>query len=189
MPGLNKEKLKWVVVIALVVIAIFILSSFSSGKSDFLSLLTQNKEKVGYGEVLLMLSNSSSICVVEDVTNTKDPIRKNIMDCGVNFASTIPLTGRAFYIYIIEGRSCYSPEKVSPLEDCLTEIKQKKCFVIFVGSKEKYRIDSYSYLLVVPVGKTLREGECEVVPVGEGNLNISSLNTSTFEENRVQNVS
>ena len=116
---------------------------------------------IGYGRALEKLTNASDICIVEDV-NVRDPVRKNIMMCGVNLASSAPKYGKHIYAYAIEGSKCYRVEGEASIAECLSEIKRKGCFIVLIGSENAYSQESYENMLVIPVGKEISERDCTI---------------------------
>lgn len=161
----SKEMLKWILTFALIGISVFLIYNYSKINTTYNieSLLKENKKQVGYAEALQYLTKSEKICIVEDITGTQDPIRKNIMDCGINFASTLPIYEKNMKIYAVENGKCFSSEGEREIPICSNEIKEQNCFVFFIASNETIKIESYENMLLVPVGEKLKETECMII--------------------------
>ena len=117
-------------------------------------------EKKGYAESLGEMTNSTLLCIVEDISKTKDPIRKNIMNCGVNIASTAPLYGKNVSVYAIEDNVCYDKNGRKSINKCYDEIAKSKCFVMYIEKGNEF--DSYSNMMIIGVNETFNEKGCEI---------------------------
>ncbi len=146
----NKEEIiKWGVVLVLVLIAGYLVYSYSQS-FDISKSLREGKKQASYEESLNSLSNSPRVCIVELLDKNEEQRRRNIMNCGVNFASTLPLYGKKLDVYVIENNVCYYTEGEKGVKDCFNEIKDKGCFVIEI--KGKGEVETYNNMISIPVG-------------------------------------
>ena len=161
----NKPEMeKWVIVIAMTILAIYLIYTYVSGSKqvefNIKQELINKMEKGGYAEALERMSNSTEICIVEKLDKTEDPVRRNIMNCGVNIASTAPSYGKNVSAYAIEGGKCYYTGGEKSIESCYTEIVEKGCFVMYI--EEGSTFESYSNMLIIGVNETFNEKGCEI---------------------------
>ena len=156
----NTDKIKWVVVIALFVIAIFLIYNSFSKKEDLRERFISLTKKSGYGDSLEGLTNAPSICIVEDVDGVVDPVRKNIFTCGVNLASSSPQFNKSVYAYAFEFNKCFSEKGERSVDDCINEIKNRGCFVFYLEEGESF--ESYENMIIMGVGEELGDLGCKI---------------------------
>jgi hypothetical protein len=125
------------------------------GNGDFFF----GRAEVGYSTANSQLQSSDSVCLVENISNLVDPTRMNVMNCGIDFASSLGGI-KGVEAYVIEDESCTSMAGVRGILDCAREIHANGCYIIFVGNVTGPR--TLDGLVYVPIGKTYGNGSCSV---------------------------
>ena len=116
------DRFKWLIVILLVVVAI--------GFGAYLYYLSL---PITMDEYLSKLSKADSVSIVMDLRTVDDPgVRAKILQCGVDFAGSVPLGGKQVYIYALdENGTCivsYPDEEhngtlvYKSVDECLKEM-------------------------------------------------------------------
>ncbi len=153
------------IIIAAVVILIFIgfYAYIHSGKiRDLL-----NRPKDSLHNFAKSVEKANKVIIVEDVSNTKDPYRQNIMQCGVDYATSVGAIGKNISVYILENGICYTLEKGESKKlsegECLHDIESQNAPIIYIEKGEGIG-DSYKDLLYVKVGENYTRGECSILP-------------------------
>ncbi len=163
-----KDTEKWAIVLVLVIIAIYLAYSYyvsnnyqnEENEFNIKENLLKNMKKIGYAEALEKMTNSSEICIIEDLKKSNDTIRQNIMNCGINIASTAPKYGKNISAYAIEDNICYNAEGKTSVEECYKEIIEKECFVMYV--EEGNQFNTYENMIDIGVNETFNEKGCEI---------------------------
>lgn len=161
----KKELLKWIAVLILVFAAAYLLLSFYNNKSEDIDIkqqLSLEFEKVGYFESLESLSKSKKVCIIEDIEGLVDPVRGNVMNCGIKIASTAPLQGINITAFALENNGCYSANGKKSEQECYSQIIDSGCFVFYIGSDKIHKVDSYSKMIVLPISEELDEQACQI---------------------------
>jgi hypothetical protein len=112
-----------------------------------------------YSSANAQLQSSDSVCLVENISNLVDPARMNVMNCGIDFASSLGGI-KDVEAYVIEGESCTSMAGVRTIGECAREIHANGCYIIFVGNVTGPR--TLDGLIYVPIGGTYVNNSCSV---------------------------
>jgi hypothetical protein len=118
------------------------------------------RDGVSYSDANSQLQSAASVCLVENISGLVDPIRKNVMDCGIDFASSLGGI-KGVDAYVIEGSECTSLNGVGAIADCAREIHAKGCYIIFIG-KNDTAPKTLNGLVYVPIGESDVNGSCSV---------------------------
>jgi len=113
------DTVKWLIVICIVILSVLL-----AGYYYYISL------PISMDEYLIKLQQSKTLSIVMDLRGAYDNrTRHNILQCGVDFAGSIPLGGKEITIYSLDndGRCIvsYPDEPIVTnltVEECLKEI-------------------------------------------------------------------
>lgn len=66
---------------------------------------------------------ASEVFIIQDLRDVNsDIIRKNIQQCGIDFAGSMGLAGKNITIFALEGNECTTLDGIVELNDCLDKI-------------------------------------------------------------------
>lgn len=104
--------------------------------------------KVDEQTFIELFSQSQKVIVLMDVRGVTDPIiKKNIFQCGVDFASSSGLVTKNVTYYSLGEVGCVTPEGEKNFDYCFNEIKKSMTIHIEKGDKTEY----YQNSLVVGI--------------------------------------
>ena len=153
------EKIKILVLAFLVLAAAYLAYSYL-GTTDETSL--KLGAEVNAGTFSAILANASSVFIVMDVRNVSDPVvRKNIMQCGVDFAgsSGLALKNQTFYSFDSD-QGCYTIEGFYPVEYCLRQMESDGGIALYVRQGNSSRF--YTNAVMVGMGTNYTSNGCSI---------------------------
>jgi hypothetical protein len=112
-----------------------------------------------YSSANAQLQSAESVCLVENISGLVDPTRMNVMNCGIDFASSLGGI-KDVEAYVIEDKSCTSMAGVRTIGDCAREIHANGCYILFIGNVTGP--ETLDGLIYVPIGETYANGSCSV---------------------------
>ena len=126
------DRIKWAVVIVIVVAGIAI-----GGYYYYLSL------PISADEYFVRLQDASTLSIVMDLRGAPDnQTRVKIMQCGVDFASSVPLGGKNITIYSMDDTTCIVSYPNESMQQYDTKGKDNYCL------KEMYTTDMTIFIHV-----------------------------------------
>jgi hypothetical protein len=106
------------------------------------------------------LSASDTVFLIEDLRGAVEPARTNIMQCGVDFASSQKLANKKLVIFAFEGNDCYALEGIGTVDNCLSQIKNSPVIQIKQGNVTQTVF--YKMKAVVNVGAEYTKNDCSI---------------------------
>jgi hypothetical protein len=106
---------------------------------------------------------SNTVYLVQDLVNANASVRKNIQQCGIDFAGSPGLATKDQKIYAFEGGQCYGfdSSKSTTINKCLLEIKNQPEAVVFY-IRQGFESKFYTRGILVGLGKDYTRGDCNV---------------------------
>lgn len=132
------------------------------------------------------LMAAQNVFIIQDLRNvTNDTIRKNIQQCGIDFAGSSGLVDKNLSIFAFEGDKCTSLDGIVDINICLDKLKFAN---ITIQIKQADKTLIYKNKLLVGIGKNYPSKSCSIsvqqtettTPIIAGNntLNSSLKNNS-----------
>jgi hypothetical protein len=121
-----------------------------------------NRNPVSYEQSANQMLDSKEICIMGNITDTIDPQRKNIMNCGVDYASSLGAINKSVQSYFIEGDECTRLEGITDIDACMIDLNKRGCYIIFIGNELKGTPKTLDSLLYVPIGNEYQNESCSV---------------------------
>jgi|GEM_PF-7092610 len=115
---------------------------------------------VSYADANAQLQSAETVCLVENISGLLDPTRMNIMNCGIDFASSLGGI-KGVDAFVLEGGSCTSMSGLGSIADCERKIHTEGCYILYIGSNETgpRTLDGLTY---VPVGNVYQNLSCSI---------------------------
>ncbi len=117
------------------------------------------------GETFIhLLENAETIYIVMDIRNvSNNSTKKNILQCGVDFASSTGLVGRNVrYMALDPEEGCivgdFDSTSVESIPGCLGKLNDAMSLYVTEGDETKY----YTKAAVVGVGEYYNIGTCDI---------------------------
>ncbi|MEK6981519.1 MAG: hypothetical protein AABX38_01190 [Candidatus Micrarchaeota archaeon] len=161
---------------ALVVLSLFLIYLFFFQEPD-LSINDILRDKTTPGQFVSAVISSNNIYIVQDLVNSNESVRKNIQQCGIDFAGSAGLATKDKKIFAFEDGKCYRLDNSLsvPINKCLLEIKNNLDSVVFY-IKQGQTSTFYNQGILVGLGQNYSRGDCNVNFV---NLSKSSVASSS----------
>ncbi|MBS3067730.1 hypothetical protein J4450_03440 [Candidatus Micrarchaeota archaeon] len=104
---------------------------------------------------------SSDVFIIQDLRDVNsDVIRKNIQQCGIDFAGSTGLVGKNITIFALEGSECTTLDGVVDLNSCLNKINAATNPIINIkqGNQSKF----YKTKLEVGISEGYAPNSCNI---------------------------
>lgn len=114
-----------------------------------------------------ILANSADVFIVMDVRGVNDPaVRHSILQCGVDFAGSPGLGGKALTVYSLDGQNCMGASQQGN-RSVLTNYTSSYCFgqmangmAIYLHEGNETRF--YTNAMAVGLGENYTAGGCSI---------------------------
>ena len=120
------------------------------------------RNPISYSESASQILESKEVCIIGNITDTIDPQRKNMMNCGVDYASSLGGMNKSIQTYFIESGECTRLEGVTDINTCLIELNKRGCYMIFIGNELNGTPKTLDHLLYVPIGNEYANESCSI---------------------------
>jgi hypothetical protein len=120
------------------------------------------RNPVSYSDSSGQLLDAKEVCIMGNISDTIDPQRKNIMNCGVDYASSLGAINKSVQTYFIEGNECTRLEGVTDVGNCMIELNKRGCYIIFIGNSLNGTPKTLDNLIYVPIGNDYQNKSCSV---------------------------
>lgn len=106
-----------------------------------------------------IFANASAVSIVMDVRGAGDnATSRNILQCGVDFAGSTGMGGKAVSPFSISGEGCVAQDGPHPVEWCVSRMRGTIVIYVRGGSGVSYHTDS----MVVGIGTQYPLGSCGI---------------------------
>ena len=107
-----------------------------------------------------ILADSSNVYIVMDVRGVDEQVRrKNILQCGVDFAGSPGLVGKNLTIFSLDDdQGCIGMDRNHPFEYCFSQMENGIALYVEEGNVTKF----YTNALKVGMGESYEVGACSV---------------------------
>ena len=107
------------------------------------------------------VSSSDKLFIIQDLRgSSNNDIRRNILQCGVDFASSIKLVGKNLTIFAFENNTCTSIDGFRSVKECENDVGSSP--YIFIKEGQEGNNLFYKNKLVVNIGKNYTINSCSV---------------------------
>jgi hypothetical protein len=120
------------------------------------------RNPISYSDSAAQLLNAGEVCIMGNITDTIDPQRKNIMNCGVDYASSLGAINKSVQTYFIEGNECTRLEGITDVNNCMIDLNKRGCYIIFIGNELNGTPKTLDSLLYVPIGNDYQNESCSI---------------------------
>ena len=151
------DMIKWLVVITIVIMSVIL-----AGYYYYISL------PISMNEYLDKLQDAKTLSIVMDLRGAYDnQTRHNILQCGVDFAGSIPLGGKKIFIYSLDNDGAciisYPNETIlnTLVDKCIKEIYNTDQTIYIKPSNNKPSTTYYSNRLLISMTSDYN-GRCGV---------------------------
>lgn len=128
------------------------------------------------------LANSSHLYIVQDLRAASTPdIRKNIQQCGIDFAASRGLVGKNITIYALEANECTTLQGIVAAGTCIESIRDNMAIYIKAGNSSAF----YDKRLIVGIGPTYPTQSCNIdfrVPENQSNSSTGNVTDEIAQE-------
>lgn len=125
----------------------------------FLYLKLEEQKPVDPSVFAENVQNSDSLFIIQDLRDASSVSRINIMQCGVDFASSQRIAGKNIVIFAFEGKECISLDGITTIDDCS---KQLNAPFIHIKTGNLDNTIFYKDRLLVNVDDNYQKGECSI---------------------------
>lgn len=106
-----------------------------------------------------IFANASAVSIVMDVRGARDnSTARNIMQCGVDFAGSTGMGGKAVSPFSIGSEGCVAQDGPHPVDWCISQMRGTVVIYVKDGSGASYHADA----LVVGIGPQYALGSCGI---------------------------
>ena len=129
------DAVKWLIVICIVVVSVIF-----AGYYYYISL------PISMDEYLVKLQNSNTLAIVMDLRGAYDNhTRHDIMQCGIDFAGSLPFGDKEIYIYSLDNN-----------DECIASYPDDSIAYLTVGEciKEMYNTDQTIHIKYADISST-----------------------------------
>jgi CxxC motif-containing protein len=152
------ERDKTIATILLVVLAFTLVYMVLQGELE--------EKPVDKETFLNSLAEAQRIFIIMDLRGvSNDVVRNNIMQCGVDFAATLPLTGfphENLTVYVLEDDKCTGTATTKTVKTCLDESNSGVSIIVTQNVKTT---TYYKNRVIVKVGEQYKLGTCSIKKV------------------------
>ncbi len=106
------------------------------------------------------LSISDNVFIVQDLRGVSNGTsRKNIQQCGIDFAGSNGLAGKNVTILAFENNECTSLDGITDIDSCLEKMKSAN---VTIQIKEGTQYSFYKNKLIVGIDSSYKVGSCSI---------------------------
>ena len=159
-----KNVLTIVLVMVAAILAYNIL--FNQGSTQDLNFL--KNQKADTAAFLKNLEDAEKIYIVQDLRGANESVRKNIQQCGVDFAGSTGLVGKKMVTFAFEGNECISFDSKMTVDACIKEITTSTASTLFYirkGMNSTTSSTAYPSVLLIDMGNEYQLRSCNVNPL------------------------
>jgi hypothetical protein len=150
------DRLKWVAVLILAALVVILAAFFYiSSQSDFIP-----GQNVSADQFKGLLVSAQKVYIVMDIRGVQNStLRGNIMQCGVDFASSTFLGSKTVIPMSFDSTQCIDADGTHPLSKCAAELKDGIAIDIRGGQPA---VRYFSNGMLVTIGPEYKLGACGI---------------------------
>lgn len=147
--------IKTIATVLLIVIAIlFAYFIFSNKKLEI-----KTGDQVAPEVFIQELSDAEKVYILQDLRGADATVRKNIQQCGIDFAGSTGLVGKNLTIIALDDKECTTLEGIKSVKFCIDEVENAKAvFHIKKSNKTVF----YNHIAVVGIDANYTARACDI---------------------------